>query len=177
MCHLFSRRRQSQNRRVQNASFIEKWRNQDRDTLANQNSSDTNMQSRTSTNHPWQFRLMHKPVVLSTNGNRYLFYVTFLAATLWISLRRTRKGYPHTPFRFLYGFTRFGKMTPEDFQKTEFRHKLSPLYMVRVTLSCTQSMYFVWADVIEITTLTAFHIVRVLWPKIIRIILQANNLA
>jgi len=68
-------------------------------------------------------------------------------------------------------------MTPEDFQKPEFRHKLSSLYMVRVTLSCTQSMYFVWAAVIEITTLTAFHIVRVLWPKIIRIILQANNLA
>ena len=64
---------------------------------------------------------MYEPVVLSKNGNRrkgvsqaisYLFLVTFLAAMLWI-----------TCLRFLNGSTRVGKMTPDDFQKPEFRHK------------------------------------------------------
>ena len=76
---------------------------------------------------------MYKPEGLATNGNRlkcaklaipYLFKVPVVSTTLWtVFLRWTREVYPHTPSSFLNGFTRFGKMTPEDFQKTGFRHK------------------------------------------------------
>ena len=56
---------------------------------------------------PW---LMYEPVVLSANG-------------------RTRKGYPHTPSGFLNGFTRFGKMTHEDFQKPEHFHPWTLIHL------------------------------------------------
>ena len=42
---------------------------------------------------------------------------------LWLLHTANEIGVPHTPSSFLNRFTRFGKMTPEDFQKPEFYHK------------------------------------------------------
>jgi len=75
-----------------------KLRNQDRDTLPNQSSSDTNMQSGMSTESPMAVPIdvralssidkqKHAKLAFS-----YLFQVTFLSATLWICLRRAREG-------------------------------------------------------------------------------------
>ena len=110
---------------------IDKWRNQDRDTLANKNSTDTHIQSRTSTESPvavlidargcsfigeQEWAEIRKPGnFLSILSNISCSYVVNNMSTV------NERGIPNTPFHFLNGLTQFGKMTSEMAEHTEFR--------------------------------------------------------